>query len=109
EEVARPAPTKKARGRGTGQATLWQLLTRNVLGFSQLLAREVAYRATGDSESLSVQSEDVWEEVAWNARELAALYDAHAWKPQLVEHLDDAQYSPAAAPGRPPPSRAGEG
>ena len=30
---------------------LWQLLTRNLLGFSPLLAREAVYRTTGDAES----------------------------------------------------------
>ena len=29
------------------------------------------------------------EELAWNVRELAALFDTHAWKPQLVERVGD--------------------
>lgn len=110
EEAARPAPVKKGRARATEQSTLWQLLSRNLLGFSQLLAREVAYRATGNSESPAVQDEDTWEEVAWNARELATLYDAHAWKPQLVERVEreGAQDASTTSQGR-PQGQAGDG
>ena len=64
---------------------LWQLLTRNLLGFSPLLAREAVYRTTGDAESPVDNKEATWEELAWNIRELAALYDTHTWKPQLIE------------------------
>lgn len=96
EEAARPAPVKKGRARTAEPAMLWQLLSRNVAGFSPLLAREVVYRATGDSESLPVQDENTWEELAWNAREMATLYRTHAWKPQLVEQAED-----AASAGRP--------
>ncbi len=88
EETARPALVKKSRARAAEPPTLWQLLTRNLLGFSPLLAREVVYRTTGDTESLVTLDHNTWEELAWNARELAALYDAHAWKPQLVERAD---------------------
>ena len=119
EEVARPAPVKKTRARNAEQSTLWQLLSRNLLGFSPLLAREVVYRATGNSESSLSQDEAAWEELAWNVREMAALYDAHAWKPQLVERVeqpgtvqDGSTFSigrsqgqggdaPATSPGRP--------
>jgi predicted ribosome quality control (RQC) complex YloA/Tae2 family protein len=104
EEAARPAPVKKGRARAMEQSTLWQLLSRNLLGFSQLLAREVVYRATGDSDSLTLQDENAWEEVAWNVRELAALYDAHAWKPQLVERVEQpesAQDSSTSSTERP--------
>ncbi len=103
EEAARPAPVKKGRARASEQPTLWQLLSRNLPGFSQLLAREVVYRATGNSDSLALQDENTWEEVAWNVREIAALYDAHAWKPQLVERVEQlagAQDAPAITPGR---------
>ncbi len=104
EEAARPAPVKKGRARAAEQSTLWQLLSRNLLGFSPLLAREVVYRTTGDSESLTLLDENAWEELAWNVRELAVLYDAHAWKPQLVERVEQpggAQDAPALSPGRP--------
>ncbi|HKF38214.1 MAG TPA: NFACT family protein, partial [Ktedonobacteraceae bacterium] len=38
------------------------------------------------------------EELAWNVRQLAALYDTHAWKPQLVERVGgDAGPAPASA------------
>ena len=88
EEAARPVPVKKGRARSTEPATLWQLLSRNVSGFSPLLAREVVYRATGESESLPAQDENAWEELAWNVREMAALYDTLNWKPQLVERVE---------------------
>lgn len=68
---------------------LWQLLTRNLLGFSPLLAREAVYRTTSNAESPVKAGEAVWEELAWNVRELAALFDTHAWKPQLVERVAD--------------------
>ncbi len=108
EEAARPAPVKKGRSRASEQSTLWQLLSRNLLGFSQLLAREVVYRATGDCDALPLQDENTWEEVAWNAREIAALYNAHAWKPQLVERVEQPESAqgnggdaPIPSPGRP--------
>jgi predicted ribosome quality control (RQC) complex YloA/Tae2 family protein len=77
----------KQRGRLRAAGKLWQLLTRNLLGFSPLLAREAVYRALGESEVLigDGQAADTWEELAWNVRELAALYDTHRWHPQLVE------------------------
>src|SRR5712692_202888 len=103
EEAIRPAPVKKARSRAAEQPALWRLLSRNLLGFSQLLAREVVYRTTGDTESAITQNKVTWEELAWNTRELAALYDAHAWKPQLVERVEypeGAQDGPATSPGR---------
>jgi predicted ribosome quality control (RQC) complex YloA/Tae2 family protein len=68
---------------------LWQLLTRNLLGVSPLLAREAVYRTTNDSESPINSGEAIWEELAWNVRELATLFDTHAWKPQLVERVKD--------------------
>ena len=68
---------------------LWQLLTRNLLGFSPLLAREAVYRATGDAESAINASDAYHEELAWNVRELAVLFDNHTWKPQLVERVGD--------------------
>ena len=68
---------------------MWQLLTRNLLGFSPLLAREAVYRATGDAE-LAINAGNVnMEELAWNVRELALLFDQHTWKPQLVERVGD--------------------
>ncbi|HLX55860.1 MAG TPA: NFACT RNA binding domain-containing protein [Ktedonobacteraceae bacterium] len=109
EEAARPAPVKKSRARTAEQPALWQLLSRNLLGFSPLLAREAVYRTTGDTESLITQDENTWEELAWNVRELAALYAAHAWKPQLIERVEygdntgrpQGQNAPTTSPGRP--------
>jgi predicted ribosome quality control (RQC) complex YloA/Tae2 family protein len=83
-----PSASRKARQRPLEQPKLWQLLTKHLLGFSPLLAREAVYRATGDTETLlhqTLQDEAVWDKLARNVRELAALYDTHAWQPQLVE------------------------
>lgn len=85
DEAAEPAPTKK-RKRAPEQPKLWQLLTKHLLGWSPLLAREAVYRTTEDAEA-SVESadENVWGELAWNVKDLAALYDTHAWQPHLAE------------------------
>ncbi len=90
--------TKKGRTRAQEPQKLWQLLTRNLLGFSPLLARETVYRTTGDAESSLDVSESTWEELAWNTRELASLYDTHTWKPQLVERVDTEGTSSSAIP-----------
>ncbi len=92
------APTKKGRSRPQEPQKLWQLLTRNLLGFSPLIAREAVYRTTGDAESSLEVSENTWEELAWNTRELASLYDTHTWKPQLVERVDNEGGSSPALP-----------
>ncbi|MGZ3608960.1 MAG: Rqc2 family fibronectin-binding protein [Ktedonobacteraceae bacterium] len=68
---------------------IWQLLTRNMLGFSPLLAREAVYRATGDAELAISTGDTNLDELAWNVRELALLFDQHTWKPQLVERVGD--------------------
>lgn len=76
----------KKRKRTSSKPTLWQLLTRHVFGFSPLLAREAVYRTTEDTETLVEQAnEAVWEELAWNVRELGNLYDRRQWHPQLIE------------------------
>jgi predicted ribosome quality control (RQC) complex YloA/Tae2 family protein len=85
--------TGKGRRRAAETPRLWQMLTKHLLGFSPLLAREAVYRTTEDAEK-PVQSagdpEDaLWEELAWNVRDLAALYDTHVWHPQVVERWDD--------------------
>lgn len=70
------------------QPKLWQLLTRNLLGWSPLLAREAVFRATENAETpVESANEAIWEELAWNVRALAALYDSHHWQPQLVERM----------------------
>nr|BBH95532.1 fibronectin-binding protein A [Thermogemmatispora argillosa] len=76
---------------------LWQLLVRHLLGFSPLLAREAVYRALGDSEAGLDLSQEQWEELAWNIRDLATLYDTHRWRPQLVERLEEASAAGAGA------------
>ena len=86
--AAPSSANKKARRRPPEQSKLWQLLVKHLLGFSPLLAREAVYRATGDTETpvqRALQDEAAWENLARNVRELAALYDTHAWQPQLVE------------------------
>jgi predicted ribosome quality control (RQC) complex YloA/Tae2 family protein len=86
EPAKEEASTRDRRKRAQNQQPkLWQLLTRNLLGFSPLLAREAVYRTTNETELPLESAADSWEELAWNVRELAALYDTHAWKPQLVE------------------------
>src|SRR5271157_3284930 len=82
-------PQGKRKHAKIQEPKLWQLLTRNLLGFSPLLAREVVYRTTNDAESSIDTGEAIWEDLAWNVRELAALFDMHAWKPQLVERVKD--------------------
>lgn len=100
EEPAEPPAASKKKGRAQSQEPqkLWQLLTRNLLGFSPLIAREAVYRTTGAAESALNVSENSWEALAWNTHELASLYDSHAWKPQLVERVDTAGGSTPAFP-----------
>ncbi|MBX5458316.1 MAG: NFACT family protein [Thermogemmatispora sp.] len=81
---------KAAPRRKEAAPRLWQLLVRHLLGFSPLLAREAVYRALGNSEAGLELSQEQWEELAWNIRELAALYDTRRWHPQLVERLEPA-------------------
>ncbi|HYT36020.1 MAG TPA: NFACT RNA binding domain-containing protein, partial [Ktedonobacteraceae bacterium] len=83
ESRARRKPTKKQ------EPKMWQLLTRNLLGFSPLLAREAVYRATGEAELVTNTGDANLEELAWNVRTLALLFDNHTWKPQLVERVGD--------------------
>lgn len=84
------------KGRNAGREKLWQLLTRNLLGFSPLVAREVVFRTLGNAEAPldAIQGEDAWEELAWNIRDLAELYDTHQWRPRLVERVS----TPGASP-----------
>ena len=83
ESRAKRKPTKKQ------EPKMWQLLTRNLLGFSPLLAREAVYRATGEAELVTNTGDANLEELAWNVRALALLFDNHTWKPQLVERVGD--------------------
>src|SRR6266516_671922 len=89
-ELTKGVPSQDKRKHARIQEPkLWQLLTRNLLGFSPLLAREAVYRTISNPESPVKAGEAIWEELAWNVRELAALFDTHAWKPQLVERMKD--------------------
>ncbi len=81
-----PSPPK-GRKKQEGQPKLWQLLTKHLLGFSPLMAREAVYRTTGDAESLVEGNEELLEELTRNIRELAHLYDSRKWQPQLVERV----------------------
>jgi predicted ribosome quality control (RQC) complex YloA/Tae2 family protein len=81
--------TEKKRKRTPEKAVLWQLLTRHLSGCSPLLAREVVYRTTGETETpVELAEGDLWEKLAWHMRELAALYDNHNWHPQLIERAE---------------------
>ena len=88
-EASKEAPQAERKRAKMQEPKLWQLLTRNLLGFSPLLAREAVYRTIGDAESLINMSGTPWDELAWNIRELAALYDTRAWKPQIAERIED--------------------
>ncbi len=78
-------PAEKKRKRPPEQPKLWQLLTRHLLGCSPLLAREMVYRTTGDTDTLLEVDDHVWQELAWNIRDLTSLYESHKWHPQLIE------------------------
>ncbi len=88
-EASKEAPQAERKRAKMQEPKLWQLLTRNLLGFSPLLAREAVYRTIGDTESLINMSGTPWDELAWNIRELAALYETRAWKPQIAERMED--------------------
>lgn len=82
---AEPKPATK-KTKTSSQPEAWQLLTRNLLGCSPLLAREAVFRATEDSKTLLEQMDnEQWEELAWNVQDLTSVYDTHRWSPQLVE------------------------
>src|SRR5438874_2727072 len=93
---------EKARKRPPEPPKLWQLLTRHLLGFSPLIAREAVYRTTGNAETLIENVETtittLWEELARNVRELSSLYDNHRWQPQLVERLESLGLAEQATP-----------
>ena len=100
EESEPPTSEKPRKGRAKApeQPKLWQLLMRQTLGLSALLAKEIVYRTTEDAETTVAQSnEDVWEELAWNARDLTSLYDTHAWQPHLLERTKQSE-DPTAPP-----------
>src|SRR5579875_868719 len=63
EEKEAEASTEQASRRKSGakQTKLWQLLTRHLLGFSPLLAKEAIFRTTGDAETVLAITEEIWE------------------------------------------------
>ena len=93
ETVAEPpvvdVPSQKKKRVKPQDSMLWQLLTKHLLGISPLMAREAVYRTTGSAETPVQDNDDggIWEELAWNMRELATLYDTQRWQPQLVEQV----------------------
>lgn len=88
--------SSKARKRPSTEPDLWHLLTKHLLGFSPLIAREAVYRTTGNTETPLASTDTArWEELAWNVRELAALFDSHYWQPQLVERVAAGEHQPA--------------
>jgi predicted ribosome quality control (RQC) complex YloA/Tae2 family protein len=94
EMAARPPAAdngaRKSRKRAAPDLlTCWQLLSRHLLGFSPLIAREAVYRTTGDAEYAVEDRAELWEELAWNVRDLSALYDTHTWRPQMAERIGD--------------------
>lgn len=97
------AQGEKKRKRGAGEPLLWQLLTRHLLGFSPQLAKEAVYRTMEATEVPVAQtSEETWEELAWNVRDLASAYDSHRWQPQLVERVrEDSSENKAGEHGVP--------
>ena len=76
--------------------TLWQVLTRHLLGVSPLMGREAIYRTTSNTETPIEDGQNIWEELAWNVRELGALYDTHSWQPQMVEQVKSGEEELAA-------------
>lgn len=95
EEMAtRPSAAQNGAGKSRKRSapevlTCWQLLSRHLLGFSPLIAREAVYRTTGDAESPVEDRAALWEELAWHVSDLSALYDTHAWRPQMAERIGD--------------------
>lgn len=87
ERAAQPvAPQEGKRKRAQGPATVWQMLSKHLLGCSPLLAREAVYRTSENAETvLECRDDAFWEELAWNVRELAGLYETHRWQPHIVE------------------------
>ncbi|HEY6406663.1 MAG TPA: NFACT RNA binding domain-containing protein [Ktedonobacteraceae bacterium] len=105
EHVEPPPPTAspKTRKRAAGEPTLWQLLTHHLLGFSPLISREAVYRTTGNAEApLANANVELWDELAWNVHDLAALFDTHRWQPQLIERVSSGLSQPAVTPATQP-------
>jgi predicted ribosome quality control (RQC) complex YloA/Tae2 family protein len=100
EHTANEKHSPTGRGKkGQEPTKLWQFINRQLQGFSPLLAREVVYRTTEESETpLADVNAEMWEELAWNIRDLTAAYDTHHWQPQLVERLAEGESVEQAVP-----------
>jgi len=100
EHTASEKQSPTGRGKkGQEQTKLWQFINRQLQGFSPLLAREVVYRTTEESETPQADvNEEMWEELAWNIRDLTAAYNTHRWQPQLVERLAEGENVEQAVP-----------
>ena len=99
EEATHPVEKQRKRAsKAAEEPKIWQLLSKHLLGLSALLAKEIVYRTTEDANTTVAQSnEAIWEELAWNARDLTALYDTHAWQPQMLERTTTGE-DPTAIP-----------
>lgn len=74
-----------ARCRPLGkEAPLWQALVAGIAGFSPLLAREVAFRATGNASARLAEVGASWEAVAAQVREFAAMAREGRWAPGVA-------------------------
>jgi predicted ribosome quality control (RQC) complex YloA/Tae2 family protein len=101
EGLAALQGNESKRKRAPEPPKLWQLILKHLLGCSPLLAREAVFRATENAELLvSDATQDTWEELAWNVRDLTSLYNTKQWQPQLIERaLNPAEREDLAAAG----------
>src|SRR5256885_9651918 len=98
EQLPLAAPAK-SRKRAPTEPLLWQQLTKHLLGFSPLISREAVYRTTGNAETpLPNADAPLWDELAWNVRELATLFDNYNWQPQLVERAAATEHQSTPSP-----------
>ncbi len=89
EEVTRAAEkSRKRSAKGTEQPKLWQLLSKHLLGMSALVGKEIVYRTTENVDTPVMGSNQaLWEELAWNARDLTGLYESKKWQPQMLQRI----------------------
>ncbi len=86
--AAEESTSEKKRKRAAEQPKIWQMLTKHLLGCSPLLAREMVFRTTEEGETPIEGADDgIWEELAWNVRDLTAAYDTQRWQPQMIERV----------------------
>ncbi len=91
-----PATPGSHRRKGRRDSlTLAGLLSVHLEGFSRELGREVAARTLGQPD-VPLALDLPWDDVALQARLLAALPGEHAWAPTLVHPLDEPDARPEA-------------